>query len=204
MFKNFNNICIDNDIGVSPADKASKLIARQVEKLNFKSALDVGTGTGFIAIYLKTLGFNCEGVDINPKSIECARKNAEKNNAKINFNISDLFENVKNKFDLIIFNLPYGNIRSVFLSRYLEAIKSLLPKKNQILLKLSFRLFQKQRTDLIKRFLKEFSNFLKKDGTAAILIHKLELNLVKDFPFKIIKDYKDLRLILLEPHRLTP
>ena len=52
---------------------------------------------------------NILGVDINEKAIEVANKNIKYNNVenKVNFIKSDLYKNVKGKFDIIISNPPY-------------------------------------------------------------------------------------------------
>ena len=70
--------------------------------------LDVGTGSGAIAVnvakYCKAKVF---ASDISSKALSVAKINAKANKAKVNFVKSDLFENVKGKFDIIIANLPY-------------------------------------------------------------------------------------------------
>ena len=82
---------------------------------NFKDKkldiLEIGVGSGCISIsiakYLSNV--NILGVDINEKAIEVANKNIKYNNVenKVNFIKSDLYENVKGKFDIIISNPPY-------------------------------------------------------------------------------------------------
>ncbi len=70
--------------------------------------LDIGTGTGAIAISLvKNLSCNVLATDISKKALEIANENAKRNNVKINFKQSDILENVKGKFDIIISNPPY-------------------------------------------------------------------------------------------------
>lgn len=71
-------------------------------------ALDVGTGTGLIALLMARKASYVLGVDINPIAVELARENARLNGINnVEFRLSDLFENVEGEFDLITFNAPY-------------------------------------------------------------------------------------------------
>ncbi|WP_297073433.1 HemK2/MTQ2 family protein methyltransferase [Thermococcus sp.] len=84
------------------------LLAETVEVRPGERALDVGTGTGLIALLMAKKASYVLGVDINPKAVELARKNARLNGIKnVEFKLSDLFENVSGKFDVITFNAPY-------------------------------------------------------------------------------------------------
>ncbi len=70
--------------------------------------LDIGTGSGCIAITLKKeLECNVTAIDISKEALEVAKKNAKLNNVQINFINSDLFTNVTEKFAVIISNPPY-------------------------------------------------------------------------------------------------
>jgi len=46
-------------------------------------------------------------MDINPRAVDCACENAALNGVHITALLSDLFEMVKGRFDLVIFNPPY-------------------------------------------------------------------------------------------------
>ena len=80
---------------------------RENEKLNI---LDLGTGSGcLILTFLKIFG-NSRGVavDINEKSLNVARANAEKLNVNnIDFVQSNWNDDVDGKFDIIVSNPPY-------------------------------------------------------------------------------------------------
>ncbi|WP_297475366.1 HemK2/MTQ2 family protein methyltransferase [Thermococcus sp.] len=71
-------------------------------------ALDVGTGTGLIALLMARKASYVLGVDLNPIAVELARENALLNGIRnVEFRLSDLFENVSGKFDVVTFNAPY-------------------------------------------------------------------------------------------------
>jgi len=72
-----------------------------------KKVLELGTGTGMIAIYCSKRGAEVTATDINEEALRLARENAELNGERIEFIKSDLFEAVKGRFDAAIFNPPY-------------------------------------------------------------------------------------------------
>lgn len=71
--------------------------------------LDLGSGTGVQGIFAAKKASKVISIDINPVAVKCARLNAKnlKLSDKITVFKSDLFSNIKDKFDLIIFNPPF-------------------------------------------------------------------------------------------------
>lgn len=75
--------------------------------------LDIGTGTGCIAIYLKKRfpRASVTGLDLSPTALETARKNAELNEVAIRFVPMDITDPVGRSnlglFNLIVSNPPY-------------------------------------------------------------------------------------------------
>ncbi len=70
--------------------------------------LDMCTGSGCIIITLtKEAGITGTGTDISNGALEVARLNAERLEARCEFIKSDLFENIAEKYDMIVSNPPY-------------------------------------------------------------------------------------------------
>ncbi|MCD6436327.1 MAG: peptide chain release factor N(5)-glutamine methyltransferase, partial [Clostridiales bacterium] len=76
------------------------------DKIN---VLDIGTGSGAIAISIDTLNrkTNVIGVDISIDALEVAKINNKSLNANVKFLYSNIFSKVESKFDIIISNPPY-------------------------------------------------------------------------------------------------
>ena len=83
-------------------------IKKYFNKDNIK-ILDIGTGSGCIAITLNKLLNSCDitGIDISSKALEVAKENNISNNTNVKFIESDIFSNVSDKYDVIISNPPY-------------------------------------------------------------------------------------------------
>ena len=89
-------------------EKTINYIKKKYSKIEDLNILDIGTGSGCIAITLKKeLNCNVTAVDISASALEVAKTNAINNNVNINFYQSDIFNNVNNKYDIIISNPPY-------------------------------------------------------------------------------------------------
>ncbi|PPI88791.1 protein-(glutamine-N5) methyltransferase, release factor-specific [Candidatus Pantoea edessiphila] len=104
---------------------------------SYFKVLDLGTGTGAIALAIATERPNCEiiGVDFIPTVVENARKNAKKLNIyNVDFVLSYWFDNLSpNKFDLIVSNPPYIEPNSIYLKLgglSFEPISALVSSEN--------------------------------------------------------------------------
>lgn len=92
----------------------TELIADEVIKNAKKDAklIDIGTGSGAIAIAIAKhrLDISITATEVSPEALDVAKQNAEKILGKkhhIEFMISDIWQNVKDRYDIIVTNLPY-------------------------------------------------------------------------------------------------
>jgi len=88
------------------------LLLRHAERLVEGDILEMGTGSGYIAIELSRLPQvrRVVGVDVDPKAVGKARNNALEAGVsdEVSFLESDLFQNLgDSRFDWILFNPPY-------------------------------------------------------------------------------------------------
>lgn len=101
---------------LSPRMETEELIYKVIEyvkasnKNNLK-ILDLCTGSGIIAITLKKeldqISIDVVASDISEEAIEVAKENAQYHDADVRFIQSDIFNNINDKFDIIVSNPPY-------------------------------------------------------------------------------------------------
>jgi len=191
------NLRLEERKGVSPVGEETKIISREAAKLQPKTALDMGSGTGCIAIYLQTRKIDCDAADINPNAVELTKENAIRNNVELQVYHSDLFQNIHKKYDLITFNAPYGNTGSAKSSTILEWVKSFIPKKT-ILTKIAYYFIRDKRKELTKKFLEQAKTHLNTNGKCILLMDTYETDLLKDKNHKVLKPFFGGQIILVE------
>ncbi len=127
-----------------------------------KELLDVGTGSGILGLFCAMRGASVTLTDVDEASIQHAQKAADSLGLKLETRVSDLFSNVKGKFDLILFNPPYLP-SEICEDRTVDG--------------------GPMGTTLARRFLQDIQDYLKEDGTAFLLVS------TQNDPTSLIREY---------------
>jgi len=93
--------------GVYTPAEDTLLLLSAVKAGKGQRILEMGCGTGIIALHCAKAGYRVKAADISLDAVENARQNAAVNALDIDLAVSDLFVKVRGIFDVIIFNPPY-------------------------------------------------------------------------------------------------
>ncbi|MEV0168152.1 methyltransferase [Nonomuraea fuscirosea] len=95
--------------GVQPITGMSHLLGEAVlaEVKEGDRVLDMGTGSGVNAVLAASKAAEVLAVDVDPRAVEAARRNAERNGVQVEVRVSDVFSAVEGVFDLIVFDPPF-------------------------------------------------------------------------------------------------
>ena len=117
------NFVFASDNGVfskNKIDYASLFLVKtflKSKKKEYASILDVGCGYGFIGITLsKILDTPVDMCDINKRAVHLCEMNIEENKVRATVSLSNIYENIKNSYDLIITNPPTHAGKEVLMS----------------------------------------------------------------------------------------
>lgn len=100
-----------NEDTLIPRNETAFLLKDYVSHLNLngKKVLDLCTGSGFIALYIKKVFKDSKviGSDISESALNCAKRSMEYNDLKVDFIKSNFLSDIEDTFDFIICNPPY-------------------------------------------------------------------------------------------------
>lgn len=112
----------------SEVDQGTEILLKAVCKEPLSGrVLDLGCGYGPVGIIVKKLYPECDvtSVDINPRAVELAQINCEKNEVSVNVHVSDGFDDVSGTFDHVITNPPIRTGKKVIYKMFEDAQEKL-------------------------------------------------------------------------------
>ncbi len=95
---------------VTPSEAAATLLleAERIDGLDGRSVVDLGCGTGRLAIGAAMLGARpVTGIDVDPAVVEAARGAAQRAAVEARFEVADV-RGVQGPVDLVLMNPPFG------------------------------------------------------------------------------------------------
>lgn len=156
----------------NPAED-SYLLKDAISRLDLegKKALDMGTGSGIIAVEMAKQDAEVTAVDVNPEALNEAERRAREEGVEVETVESDLFDDVDGKFDIISFNPPY------------------LPGEEGIGDEEIWRGGEKG-TELTRKFLEEVDSYLRRNGAAYLVISNRadHRSLIDEFGLEIVEE----------------
>jgi release factor glutamine methyltransferase len=183
-----------------PPQEDSSLIKKHIKSFCSENSkvLDMGTGSGILAFEASRHARQVTACDIDNKSITLLKKGIKKakkiqpSAVRIIPIVSNLFENIKNKFDLIIFNPPYlpsKPIKDISVRTFRDCkgahTMSRFVTENNKIIENTYRDIDldggKNGTEVIERFLRQAKKYLNKDGKILLLTSSLNKNIEKLF-----------------------
>ena len=117
-----------NEDVLIPRQDTEILVEEVLRVCEGRTVLDMCTGSGCIIVSVSKLGKTKKavGIDISTKALAIARSNAEKHKTEIEFLESNLFEQVKGTYDIIVSNPPY--IPSYEIAQLMPEVKNHEPR----------------------------------------------------------------------------
>jgi len=164
----------------------SEWFAEKIPKIvKNKKMLEIGTGTGIVAIFCALEEADVVATDINPEAVKNCKLNSKKLSLDIDVREGDLFEPIRNseKFDFIFWNHPFiytkkrpkemvlrGGLDCMYegLKKFIKNSKKFLNPNGKVLLGTG----SPARIDKIKKFAELYDYEIKFLEKAAISMEK--------------------------------
>lgn len=188
----FSPLQIHDSVGVCGVRTDTRLLAEIAADAPLPGrALDMGTGTGYIGLYLAQRGWQVDAVDVSPRAVELARANAQRNGLVINIYQSNLFGQTADQYDVIAFNPPMRPDENE-LSRIVTSLLRRSPAISRLLMQLVGERFETGRTEFLTLVVEEARQRLRPGGRLVLAISHDEAQEIARIPHVTLLSVKDI------------
>lgn len=177
-----DRIRIEDSVGVCGVRDDTRALAEAAARLLGPGrALDMGTGSGYVGIYLALHGWEVHATDVSPRAVELAQRNAAANGAPVRVYQSDLFDRVEGTFDLILFNPPMRPDETEF-SRIVTSLLRRSPRISAWLMHLVGHRFERGRHEFLASVLTAARGRLNPGGRVLMGVSSDEIERLSRLP----------------------
>ncbi len=188
MQKSLENISIENALGVCSVSEDTRLLAQISAQGRPHRGLDLGTGTGYVAIYMTLAGWDMDAVDISRRALDVAQHNGRLNNVKINFFHSNLFDATQGHYDLIACNAPMRGNETENSRLLTSTLRRITPIRN-LLMRITHSLAKRNRLDFLIKIIRGAQSLLNENGRLCMVLFTFEISeLLANIPELICSD----------------
>lgn len=178
MTNTVHAIRIEDALGVCSVREDTRLLAEMAHVAAGGSGrscrgLDLGTGSGYVAIYLALRGWQMDAVDVSPRALELAQRNAERNGVAPRIFQSDLFSATHGPYDVIACNPPMRGDETEG-SRLLTATLRRIGPLANLLLRVTQPVLERKRLGFLSQIARAARNHLMPSGRLLLVISPLE------------------------------
>ncbi len=173
------NMRVDDGLGVCGVRDDTRLLAETAYECTGRScnpcrALDLGTGSGYVAIYLALKGWQVDAVDISPRAIALAKRNAELNGVAPRIYESNLYRAVRGQYDVIACNPPMRADETEGSRLVTATLRRVGPLANA-LMRVTQPVLERKRLDFLAQIARDARPHLALGGRLLLVISPVEL-----------------------------
>jgi methylase of polypeptide subunit release factors len=163
-------------LGVCGVESDTRLLAEIASSVAARGrALDMGTGTGYVAIAMARAGLEVDATDVSPRALKTAEANVQSAGVKAHVYESYLFKSVKGPYDVIAFNSPMNPDENE-MTRFLTSTLCRWNWLAGILTRLLQRFSMGSRDDFLVSFVLQSRDYLSQNGRLVMIMRDSEIN----------------------------
>lgn len=170
-------IRIEDAVGVCNVRQDTRLLAQEAQQALPRPVtgrvLDLGTGSGYVGIYLALHGWQVDAADVSPRALKQAQHNAALNGVQMRVFRSNLFDAVEGPYDVIACNPPMRGDETE-LSRLLTTTLRRVGPLANLLMRLTQPFLERKRLAFLAEIARGARQHLHPEGRLVLVISPWE------------------------------